>query len=208
MARCRTCWSDRPAVSGCPACNPQQLENQLRETRQRLYDVEAGNRALRDDAIGDARRSSNMRDAISDLETQIKALQETAIQTAAQISGLEAEIGEHKRDAQAQYQARRAAECQLANTEGMVIDVRPAVRAFAVDMEARLRANDHKGGWDTEEQEDLYKRILEESKELKTAIADAVRGGNRDEHKAAVIKEAADVANFAMMIADNARHQL
>jgi hypothetical protein len=50
------------------------------------------------------------------------------------------------------------------------IDVRPEVAAFALLMEARLRANDHKPGWKHDLPGNLYRRIEDEMKELWRAI--------------------------------------
>ena len=69
-------------------------------------------------------------------------------------------------------------------------------------MEARLRANDHKEGWEHEMPQWLIERAREEVRELDDAV-DAVRargvGDGRDE---GVWWEAADVAVFAMMAAE------
>lgn len=73
---------------------------------------------------------------------------------------------------------------------------RPEVAAFANLMEQQLRANDHKPGWKGDEPDALFRRLVEESSELEDAIYHTVDG------EAFVGKEAADVANFAMMIAD------
>lgn len=81
------------------------------------------------------------------------------------------------------------------------LDVRPEVAAFALLMEARLRANDHKPGWKNHSPDALYARLLEEAGELHRAIlAHAFDAG--PEQSDGVGYEAADVANFAMMIAD------
>jgi hypothetical protein len=89
------------------------------------------------------------------------------------------------------------------------LEVRYQVAAFALLMERELRANDHKGGWDTCDTSWLLKRIEEEAKELRAADPDRVRypyGTDviNDTGKRAdlVESEAADVANFAMMVAD------
>lgn len=86
---------------------------------------------------------------------------------------------------------------QLASAEAerdRLLNVRPEVRAFAVAMEAKLKANDHKGGWQDDPIEYFFNRLTEEMMELGSAICrdDGVRG------------EAVDVANFAMMIFDRA----
>ena len=72
--------------------------------------------------------------------------------------------------------------------------LRPEVVAFARLMEDRLRANEHKGGWKGCNTNWLMGRLREEAKELQ-AIFDQGMGGD-------VGHEAADVANFAMMVAD------
>lgn len=74
--------------------------------------------------------------------------------------------------------------------------VRREVREFARAMEAKLVANDHKGGWRGDSAPDLHKRLVEESAELKEALHDLKTS------KQTILHEAADVANFAMMIAD------
>ncbi len=79
--------------------------------------------------------------------------------------------------------------------------LRVEVLAFASLMEKKLRENDHKGGWQGEDKEYLLRRLTEEMGELEraaTAFVTPSRGW-RD----IVGSEAADVANFAMMIADN-----
>lgn len=45
-------------------------------------------------------------------------------------------------------------------------DVRPEVAAFAVAMERKLRANDHKGGWKGEAPHHMVARICDETAEL------------------------------------------
>jgi NTP pyrophosphatase (non-canonical NTP hydrolase) len=74
------------------------------------------------------------------------------------------------------------------------------VMDFACDMEAKLAKNRHKGdreGWIHDTPGSLLERLKEEVKELELAIEVAHMGG--------IIAEAADVGNFAMMIADIAR---
>ena len=78
----------------------------------------------------------------------------------------------------------------------MSIKLRPEVRRFAEQMELKLRENDHKGGWNDCHIYWLVQRIGDEQKEL----IDAVLFKTDDVH--AIIRECADVANFAMMVAD------
>lgn len=91
--------------------------------------------------------------------------------------------------------------------------LRPVVRWFAEAMERKLRANDHKGGWRRDLPSALLERIKEETEELANLkplmLACVVRADEcpqSPDHRATgferVVDEAADVANFAMMIAD------
>lgn len=74
------------------------------------------------------------------------------------------------------------------------MNLRPEVQRFAELMELRLRANDHKPGWKQDILPALFRRLQQEAAELDGAID----FGTADE----IAREAADVANFAMMIAD------
>lgn len=71
---------------------------------------------------------------------------------------------------------------------------RASVNWFSSRMEAKLAANDHKGGWRNCELQYLSMRLTQERKELTDAIA------SKDAER--IINECADIANFAMMIAD------
>lgn len=87
------------------------------------------------------------------------------------------------------------------------IPLRPEVQAFATLMELQLQANDHKGGWTHDTAADLLTRLYEEAAELRAAVtAHALARPN--EQEAAMVRvgeEAADVGNFAMMVADVAK---
>lgn len=74
-----------------------------------------------------------------------------------------------------------------------------AVHTFEMNMLQKLYANRHKAHWSTVTQAWLHGRLREEVAEL----ADAIAFGKPSD----VIDEAADVANFAMFIADNARRE-
>ena len=76
---------------------------------------------------------------------------------------------------------------------------RPEVMALADAMEAKLKANDHKRHWRYLGMQTLSMRLTQEREELRRAV----EAGDPDE----VLREAADVANFAMMIADTVRQQ-
>ena len=81
----------------------------------------------------------------------------------------------------------------------------PIVLDFAKRMEAKLEKNRHKGdreGWLADDIDDLLERLREELCELDNAICDT-HGNTADAWMAKQIaNEAADVANFAMFIAD------
>ena len=69
---------------------------------------------------------------------------------------------------------------------------------FAMIMEGQLQEHEGRGGWRGEPLDYLFKRLVEETGELSAALL-----GHKDKEK--MIRECADVANFAMMIADNLR---
>jgi NTP pyrophosphatase (non-canonical NTP hydrolase) len=75
---------------------------------------------------------------------------------------------------------------------------RAEVAWFAEQMELKLRENDHKPHWRGSDIEYLHKRLQEEVDELMYELHSPL-------NEERVVKEAADVANFAMMIADVAR---
>lgn len=75
------------------------------------------------------------------------------------------------------------------------VTCRASVLWFAGEMEKTLRDNDGKGGWGQCGHRWLFERLRQEVDELESAMATA-------DNQAEVIKEASDVANFAMMIAD------
>ena len=77
-------------------------------------------------------------------------------------------------------------------------ELRPEVQDFAHAMEIALRRNDHKGGWRECRLTWLVERLYQEADELARAITSGAP-------HAEIEREAADVANFAMMIADVAK---
>ena len=80
-------------------------------------------------------------------------------------------------------------------------ELRPEVRKFAEAMERKLRQNDNKGGWKYPGAlEYLVDRLETECIELKMELDMQSKQIYRP--KMLVLREAADVANFAMMIAD------
>lgn len=74
------------------------------------------------------------------------------------------------------------------------LKLRPEVRRFSEVMERRLRKHDHKGGWKDCDYSYLTRRLQEEIDELHVAV--------QCKSLELIPEEAADVANFAMMIAD------
>lgn len=87
--------------------------------------------------------------------------------------------------------------------------LRKSVEWFAKEMEAKLQENDHKGGWAGCRFSDLFPRIQHERDELMlTAVPlklDTIAETLSPEDACQLIRECADIANFAMMIADNVR---
>ncbi len=73
--------------------------------------------------------------------------------------------------------------------------MRNKVKIFAEIMEKKLKENDHKRHWASMSQDYLLSCLKQETKELQSALIN----GNPE----AIQEEAVDVANFAMMIADN-----
>jgi NTP pyrophosphatase (non-canonical NTP hydrolase) len=78
--------------------------------------------------------------------------------------------------------------------------LRPEVLAFAQIMEQKLRANDHKGGWKSDAPGPLFDRMLEEVNEAWQAMLKWPR--DTKAYRDSLAGELADVANFAMMVAD------
>lgn len=99
---------------------------------------------------------------------------------------------------------------------GRQLEVEPIPRvevvAFAQVMETKLLENDHKGGWDSEDELWLCDRLEQELKELREAVKEWRKERFKGRafwelrDRAAVIAgEAADVGNFAMMLFDKTR---
>lgn len=102
--------------------------------------------------------------------------------------------------------AKRTAEvlralASKAQPKGMSVAWRPEVVAFADAMEHKLRANDWKGTWKHDAPGALMERVHEELNEFWDELF--TRGPrDTDEHRAALLNEAADVANMLMMVVD------
>jgi hypothetical protein len=80
---------------------------------------------------------------------------------------------------------------------GKVREIRPAVLRFAQLMEQRLKENDHKSGWEDCTRSYLFHKMLAKTDKLEDCFL-------REDDP---IKDAVDVANYAMMIADNSRRK-
>jgi fructosamine-3-kinase len=74
---------------------------------------------------------------------------------------------------------------------------RKAIRVFSYDMEKQLKVNDHKNGWKKEHHEFLSHELAKNFQKLTEELGKE----NRDKHEITI--RCANIANFAMMIADN-----
>ena len=81
--------------------------------------------------------------------------------------------------------------------------IREEVLRFALKMEEKLKENDRKGGWNSSSISYLLSGINRETEELSYALGQEGQSYSRTD-RANIISECADVANFAMMLADNA----
>lgn len=81
--------------------------------------------------------------------------------------------------------------------------IRMEVLRFASLMEIVLKDNDHKGGWGNCDIYYLSERIHDEIIELNDALDELLKKERSHPRIMNVRKEAVDVANLAMMIADN-----
>lgn len=92
-----------------------------------------------------------------------------------------------------------------------IIQPRKAVLRFAESMEIRLRMNDHKSGWGRCQPRWLWKRMMAEGHEVLLELlrtkSEITTSRLLDSDCEVLIAECADVANFAMMIADKAKGQ-
>lgn len=82
--------------------------------------------------------------------------------------------------------------------DNLLARIRPQVLRLAEAMEERLKKNEWKGGWHTMTATALFKRLGQEIAELRRETKRKPHPSQTDY----IRHEAADVANFAMMIAD------
>ena len=91
----------------------------------------------------------------------------------------------------------------IAEARGLrVVKARAEVISFAEAMEAALAKNEHKGGWKDDGALELHQRIVEETDELRAELMKRRERPGHANNQAPILSEAADVANFAMMVAD------
>lgn len=91
----------------------------------------------------------------------------------------------------------------IAEARGLrVVKARAEVISFAEAMEAALAKNEHKGGWKDDGALELHQRIVEETDELRAELMKRRERPGYANNQALILSEAADVANFAMMVAD------
>ena len=83
------------------------------------------------------------------------------------------------------------------------LKVRPEVARFALLMEQRLRENEEKGGWRRCPRSELTELLIKEIGELAGAVVQSAITPAEPRLEWAVRRKAANVGNFAMMIADN-----
>lgn len=76
-------------------------------------------------------------------------------------------------------------------------DLRQEVKWFAEHMESAMKENDHKGGWSNCSFDWLIDRLFKKT----NILWQAVEQSDYDR----IIKVSAHVANYAMMMADNAK---
>lgn len=85
---------------------------------------------------------------------------------------------------------------------------REALAWFAGEMERQLRENDHKPGWSDDSLRHLAERMRTELREVENIVDGRAVRGYATEQLLTIIAECADVANFAMMVADNAKREI
>lgn len=85
------------------------------------------------------------------------------------------------------------------NVEHFKKEIEDTVSWFSGRMQEKMLTNMYKGSWRGYTTQLLFKRLIDEISELYEAL---LVGGTED-----IIKEASDIANFSMMIADIASQQ-
>lgn len=81
--------------------------------------------------------------------------------------------------------------------------VRKAVVDFTFPMESRLRSNDDRGGWEDCSLRYLLEAIHANINDIKSVVGEVAT----KERVQVVVGSCTDIANFSMMIADNAEYR-
>ena len=89
---------------------------------------------------------------------------------------------------------------EIAGLQEEALDVRPEVKWFAGEMEKQLGANEHKGGWQDCDSSFLLEELHKNYDELFWLTL--------DDPLEDICRRAANIANFAMMVADNVKKAL
>ena len=82
--------------------------------------------------------------------------------------------------------------------------IRECLKIFAGAMEVQLRANEWRGGWDVESFGNMLAALDKQRQQLKLAIKHLSQGKVKPEE---LVRRAADVANYAMIVAEIARKE-
>lgn len=80
---------------------------------------------------------------------------------------------------------------------------RPEVKSFSDIMEFKLRANDYKGGWTSDDPNSLFAKLEDKVRDMSMSLEGHKHDAKMDAWD--LIYVAADIANYAMMVADNVR---
>ena len=98
----------------------------------------------------------------------------------------------------------------------VIMMIRKEIKSFSEDMERKLKENEHKEYWSKSNYAYLIRRLRQEVDELEEELSSFVigqamptdlSGSCSIEKYGEVVDECADVANFAMMIADNLKNK-
>ncbi len=162
--------------------------------------------------IGPSVRGTVKRELLEDTEDQAMSVQGNTITDGSSFFRSHIQVAKTVRAGLPILIAEQACDCidrltarvaELEASPPPISPTHPFVMRMARYMEQKLAENRYKGnaeGWRRDDPSDLQDRVSEENDEL----WDAVREGKPPEE---VWREAADVANMAMMVADAYEHQ-
>jgi len=226
--RCARCHHRAPNRMGCVLCSPDVLAHRLRVALAEVRQWKSSYQGIEDEQREMGEDFSECRANVRELQAALEAArtlhQEAAIECnrlqialndanaarQADQSALGARLAGLEADTAALNTALLASneQCGKLNDDaGALRFMRPSVRRFAAAMEAQLRKNDDKGseGWMYETYDAMLSRLADETKELKgevVKLAKIPEDGDATNTLERIVKEAADVANFAMFVAD------